>query len=70
MIVASIVLAIASNIVDPPSSWHSLFWLESVGIASFGVSWLVKGFPPPAIWADRQRNQGTVAGARPRSISG
>ena len=59
----------ASNIVDPPSSWHSLFWLESVGIVSFGVSWLVKGFAP-AIWADRQRNQGTVAGARPRPISG
>lgn len=69
MLVASIVLVIASNIVDPPSTWHSLFWLESVGIVAFGVSWLVKGVAP-ALWADRQRNQGPVAGARPRRISG
>jgi hypothetical protein len=54
VIVASIVLVVASNVVDPPSSWHSLFWLESVGVVAFGVSWLVKGFAPP-LWADRQR---------------
>jgi hypothetical protein len=69
MIVASIVLVIASNIVDPPSSWHSLFWLESVGVVAFGASWLVKGFAP-ALWADRRRGRGTAAAPRPRRISG
>jgi hypothetical protein len=54
LIVASIVLVIVSNIVDPPGSWHALFWLESVGVVAFGISWLVKGFAPP-LWADRQR---------------
>jgi hypothetical protein len=54
VIVASIVLVVASNIVDPPSSWHALFWLESVGVVAFGVSWLVKGYGPP-LWADRRR---------------
>ncbi len=53
VIVATIALVVVSNIVDPPSSWHSLFWLESVGVVAFGISWLVKGFAPP-IWADRQ----------------
>jgi hypothetical protein len=69
MIVASIVLVIASNIVDPPSSWHPLFWLESVGVVAFGASWLVKGFAP-ALWADRRRGRGTAAAPRPRRISG
>jgi len=41
-IVASIVLVVVSNIVDPPDSWHSLFWLEIVGVIAFGISWLVK----------------------------
>ena len=54
LIVASIALVMVSNIVDPPSSWHALFWLESVGVVAFGISWLVKGFAPP-LWADRQR---------------
>jgi hypothetical protein len=54
VIVASIVLVVASNVVDPPSSWHALFWLESVGVVAFGISWLVKGYAPQ-IWADRQR---------------
>jgi hypothetical protein len=54
LIVASIVLVIVSNVVDPPSSWHALFWLESVGVVAFGVSWLVKGFAP-ALWADRRQ---------------
>jgi hypothetical protein len=54
VIVASIVLVVASNVVDPPSSWHTLFWLESVAVVAFGVSWLVKGYAPP-LWADRQQ---------------
>jgi heme A synthase len=52
VIVAVIALVLASNVVDPPSSWHTLFWLESVGVVAFGVSWLVKGFAWP-LWADR-----------------
>jgi hypothetical protein len=54
IIVASIVLVVVTNIVDPPRSWHTLFWLESVGVVAFGVSWLVKGYAPP-LWADRRR---------------
>jgi hypothetical protein len=46
LIVATIALVVVSNIVDPPSSWHSLFWLESVGVVAFGISWLVKGWRP------------------------
>jgi hypothetical protein len=41
-IVASIVLVAVSNIVEPPDSWNSLFWLESLGVVAFGTSWLVK----------------------------
>jgi hypothetical protein len=41
-------------VLHPPGSWHALFWLESVGVVAFGISWLVKGFAPP-LWADRQR---------------
>lgn len=54
VIVAAIVLVAASNIVEPPSAWHSLFWLESIAVVAFGISWLVKGYSPP-LWADRQR---------------
>jgi hypothetical protein len=43
IIVAAIVLVLASQVVDPPSSWNSLFWLESGAVVAFGVSWLVKG---------------------------
>jgi hypothetical protein len=41
-IVAAIVLVGVSNIVDPPDSWNSLFWLETVAVVAFGISWLVK----------------------------
>jgi hypothetical protein len=41
-IVGSIVLVALSNIVNPPDSWKSLFWLETVGVVAFGISWLVK----------------------------
>lgn len=43
IIVASIVLVVVSNVVTPPSSWHTLFWLEAIAVDAFGVSWLVKG---------------------------
>lgn len=42
VIVAVIVLVALSNLVSPPSAWHSLFWLESIGVVAFGASWLVK----------------------------
>jgi hypothetical protein len=41
-IVAVILLVSASQLVDPPSAWHTLFWLESIGVVAFGISWLVK----------------------------
>jgi hypothetical protein len=40
---AAIVLVVVSNLVTPPSSLHSLFWLETIAVIAFGVSWLVKG---------------------------
>src|SRR5262245_4945448 len=43
IITAAIVLVVVSNLVKPPSSLHSLFWLETTAVIAFGVSWLVKG---------------------------
>lgn len=43
VIVVALVLVAISEAVKPPSSWHTLFWLESVAVVAFGVSWLVKG---------------------------
>jgi hypothetical protein len=43
IIVGAIVLVVVSNAVSPPKSWHALFWLESIAVVAFGVSWLVKG---------------------------
>jgi hypothetical protein len=43
LIFASMALVLVSNVVKPPSSWHTLFWLETVCVVAFGVSWLVKG---------------------------
>jgi len=44
VIAVSVLLVVVSNwIVKPPSSWHALFWLETVAVVAFGVSWLVKG---------------------------
>ena len=43
IIVAAIVLVLVTNlIVDPPSSWNALFWLETVAVLAFGTSWLIK----------------------------
>lgn len=63
VIVAAIVLVPVSNLVDPPSSWRTLFWLESVAVVAFGVSWLVKGYSWP-IWADRMRASTAGSAAR------
>jgi hypothetical protein len=43
IIVGAMALVLVSNIVDPPSSWNTLFWLETIAVVAFGVSWLVKG---------------------------
>lgn len=43
LIFASMALVLVSNVVEPPPSWHALFWLETVCVVAFGVSWLVKG---------------------------
>jgi hypothetical protein len=43
IISAAIGLVVVSNLVQPPSSLHALFWLESTAVIAFGVSWLVKG---------------------------
>jgi hypothetical protein len=43
LIFASMALVLVSNVVKPPPSWHTLFWLETVCVVAFGVSWLVKG---------------------------
>lgn len=43
IIFGAILLVRVANLVDPPDSWHALFWLETVAVMAFGVSWLVKG---------------------------
>jgi hypothetical protein len=43
IIVGSMLLVVVSNVVKPPGSWHSLFWLETIAVVVFGASWLVKG---------------------------
>jgi hypothetical protein len=43
IIAVALVLVVVAEGVQPPGSWHSLFWLESVAVIAFGVSWLVKG---------------------------
>jgi len=42
-IFAGIVLIGVAYAVDLPASWHSVFYLESLAVIAFGVSWLVKG---------------------------
>jgi hypothetical protein len=43
VIVLALALVVVAEIAKPPRSWHTLFWLESVAVVAFGVSWLVKG---------------------------
>jgi hypothetical protein len=43
IIVVALVLIVITEIVKPSRSLHALFWLESVAVVAFGVSWLVKG---------------------------
>jgi hypothetical protein len=39
IIVASLVAVVGAEI----AKWHVLFWLESIMVVAFGISWLVKG---------------------------
>jgi hypothetical protein len=43
VIIAAMLAVGLSNLLKVPESWHSLFWLETVMVWSFGFSWLVKG---------------------------
>ncbi len=43
VIIAAIALIVIAELVSPPPAWHSLYWLESIAVVSFGVSWLIKG---------------------------
>jgi hypothetical protein len=43
VIVVALALIVVAEIAKPSRSWHTLFWLESVAVVAFGVSWLVKG---------------------------
>jgi phosphoglycerol transferase MdoB-like AlkP superfamily enzyme len=43
IIFVAIVSVIATEIVKPPSSWHTFLWLETVMVVAFGLSWLIKG---------------------------
>jgi hypothetical protein len=43
IILVAIVLVPISNKVDPPDWLHAFFWLETICVVAFGVSWLIKG---------------------------
>jgi len=46
VIVACLVLAVVTNFVFPDhlkEELHPLFWLESIAVWAFSVSWLIKG---------------------------
>ena len=43
IITFAIVMILVTEIVKPSKSLHALFWLESIAVVSFGISWLVKG---------------------------
>ena len=56
IIIAAMVMVPVSNVLDPPDWLHAFFWLETICVVAFGISWLVKGGflgiladkPPPA----------------------
>jgi len=43
VIAGAIVMVVVTEGAQPPESWHALFWLESIAVVAFGISWLVKG---------------------------
>jgi len=57
VIFVAIVCVPLSNVIDPPSEWHTLYWLETIAVLAFGVSWLVKG-SFLKILADKPANPG------------
>ena len=42
-IFAAIALTVVTEIVHPPRHWHAFLFLETIMVAAFGVSWLIKG---------------------------
>jgi len=43
IIIAAMVMVPVSNVLDPPAWLHAFFWLETICVVAFGISWLVKG---------------------------
>jgi hypothetical protein len=43
IIIVALALVPVSNLVDPPDWLHAFFWLETICVVAFGVSWLIKG---------------------------
>ena len=43
IIIAAMVMVPVSNWLDPPDWLHAFFWLETICVVAFGISWLVKG---------------------------
>jgi len=43
IIIAAMVMVPVSNVLDPPEWLHAFFWLETICVVAFGISWLVKG---------------------------
>ena len=61
LIFGAIGLVIVTLAVKPPAAWHTLFWLETVCVEAFGVSWLVKG-GFLGILADKEPESSTLRG--------
>jgi hypothetical protein len=43
IIVVAMAMVPVSNWLDPPEWLHAFFWLETICVVAFGISWLVKG---------------------------
>ena len=43
IIVVAMASVPVSNWLDPPEWLHAFFWLETICVVAFGISWLIKG---------------------------
>jgi len=43
IIIVAMSMVPVSNWLDPPEWLHAFFWLETICVVAFGISWLVKG---------------------------
>lgn len=64
IILACIVLALASNLLSAPArdTLKPLFWCEAIAVLAFGAAWLVKG---ETIFRDSQPPATEVPGGNP-----